>query len=207
MADTLQTIIPGIIIPQVPVLRLPPSQPSTAPYAPINGPPQHHVPYWIIHDPTLAATMMERLRAYLLTAQGSTMSPSTRLRSRLTDLQNSLFQTPVRELRGEATTSLFWSTDLFPIIGSAVSEVDQNPTLPAMDPSRTLYSQTPDGVIRPTEDDSPRLHLEYKNWWVFEAFAPDILTLAQHVEDGQLGTSLELGDLEVDARSIIMKVN
>ena len=207
MANTLQTIIPEIVIPQVPVLRQPPSQSSTAPYAPINGPPQRHVPYWILHDPTLADTMMEKLRAYLPTAQGSTMSPSTRLQSRLTDLQNSMFQTPARELRSEATTSLFWLSDLFPIIGSSVSEVDQNPTLPAMDVSRTLYNQTPDGVIRPTEDASPRLHLDYKNWRVFDAFAPEILTLAQHVDGGQLGTSLELGNLEVDARSIIMKVS
>ncbi len=207
MANTLRTIIPAIVIPQVPVLRQPPSQPSTAPYAPINGPPRHHVPYWIIHDPTLADRMMEGLRAYLPTAQGNTMSPSPLLQFRLVALQNSMFQTPVRELRGEATTSLFWSSDLFPIIAALVSEVDQNPTLPAMDPSRTVYNQTPDGVIRPTEDASPRLHLEYKNWQVFDAFALDILTLAQHVEGGQLGTSLELGDLEVDARSIIMKVN
>ena len=207
MAKTLQTIIPAIVIPQVPVLRPPPSQPSTDPYAPINGPPQHHVPYWILHDPTLADTMMGRLRTYLPTAPGGIMSPSLLLELRLMALQNGLFQTPARELRSEATTSLFWLTDLFPIIGSSVSEVDQNSTLPAMDLGRTLYNQTPDGVIRPTEDASPRLYLEHKNWRVFDAFAPGILTLAQHIEGGQLGTSLELGNLEVDARSIIMKVS
>jgi len=67
-----------------------------------------------------------------------------------------------------------------------------------MDPSRILYNQTPDGVIRPTEDASPRLHLEYKNWQVFNAFAPEILTLAQHAKGGQLRMPLELGHLEVD---------
>src|SRR5687768_6691164 len=46
---TLQQIIPQVSIPHVPVLRPPPSAPSTAPYAPFTAPPEHHVPYWILH--------------------------------------------------------------------------------------------------------------------------------------------------------------
>ena len=78
--------------------------------------------------------------------------------------------------------------------------------LPVMDTNRSLYSQFPDGVVSPTPGALPRLHLEYKNWRIFEAFAPGILTLAQHVDGGPIGTSLELGNFEVDARSIVMKV-
>jgi len=94
--------------------------------------------------------MMERLRTYLLTAQGGTMSPGPGLQVRLMELQNSMFQTPYCELKSEATTSMFWLIDLFPIVGNAVKEVDQNPTLPSIDPGRTVYSQTPDGVAHPT---------------------------------------------------------
>ena len=165
MANTLETIIPGIVIPQVPVLRQPPSQPSTAPYAPVNGPPRHHVPYWILHDPTLADTMMERLRTYLPTAQGGTMPPSPLLQFRLLALQNNVFQ--IHELTSEFSTFTFWIGDLFPIIGSAVCEVDQNAGLPVTNGNRTLYSQTPDGVISPTAGALSRLYLEHTNWRVF----------------------------------------
>jgi hypothetical protein len=70
----------------------------------------------------------------------------------------------------------------------------------------TLYSQTSDTLISPIRGTSPRLHRENKSWTVFDALAPQILALAQHVEDGQLGTSLELKTNEVDARSVVMKV-
>ena len=42
---------------------------------------------------------------------------------------------------------------------------------------------------------------------MFDTYAPEILTLAQHTEDGQLGTSLVLVANEEGARSIIMKVS
>jgi len=74
---TLQEIIPQVSIPHVPDLRsLPFTPPSAARYAPFTAPARQHVPYWILHDPTLANSMMERLRAYLKTAPGRDL-PST----------------------------------------------------------------------------------------------------------------------------------
>lgn len=66
--------------------------------------------------------------------------------------------------------------------------------------------ETRDFVISSTPETSPRLYYDIKSWSVFDAFALDILSLAQHVEDGQLGTSLELRVNEEDARSVIMKM-
>lgn len=73
----------------------------------------------------------------------------------------------------------------------AVRDIDQNPTLPAKPlTTPTLYSETRDFVISSTPETSPRLYYDIKSWSVFDAFALDILSLAQHVEDGQLGTSI-----------------
>ena len=134
------------------------------------------------------------------------MPPSRQLRQRLEDLPDNLLETPAGELSSEETTSQLWDIYLFPLIRYAVEDVDQNPTLPAIQVRRTAYSQTPDALICPTPGTSPRLHREDKNWAVFDEFAPQILALAQHVEDGRLGTSLELRINEEGARSIVMKV-
>ena len=206
--STLQEIIPQILIPHVPDLIPSPSLPSTTRYAPLTAPPQHHVPYWILHSPTLAESMTKSLRTYLMTAPGSNMSPGPELQLRLNRLQNNVLETPAGQLCSEQTTTLLWDYDLFPLIRYAVQEVDQNPTLPVIQvPGITLYSKTPDALICPTPGASPRLHREDKSWTVFNHFAPEILALAQHVEDGRLGTSLQLGINEEGARSIVMKVS
>ena len=209
MSSTLEEIIPQVVIPHLPNLRSPPSVPSTAGYAPLTAPPQHHVPYWILHSPTLADSMMEGLRTYLTTAPGGNMPPSRQLRQRVDDLPDNLLETPAGELSSEETTTQLWDIYLFPLIRHAVKEIDQNSTLPTIVVRRTLYSQTPDALICPSLGSSPRLHREDKSWMVFNKFAPEILALAQHVEpeDGQLGTSLELRTDEEGARSIVMKVS
>ncbi len=204
---TLQETIPQVLIPHVPVLRPTPSAPSTAGYAPLTAPPQGHIPYWILHSPTLANSMMDRLRTYLTTAPGGGMPPSRQLQQCLNDLPDNLLETPAGELSSEETTTQLWNIYLFPLIRYAVKDVDQNPTLPATRVRRTIYSQTPEALICPTQGTSPRLHREDKNWTIFDRFAPEILVLAQHVEDGQLGTSLELRTNEAGARSIIMNVS
>lgn len=206
--STLQEIIPQVLIPHVPDLRPHPnSAPSTARYAPLTAPPRHHVPYWILHSPTLADSMMERLRTYLTTAPGGNMPPSRQLQQWLDDLPGNLLDTPSGELSSEETTTQLWDVDLFPLIRYAVKDVDQNPTRPTKVVRSTLYSQTPDALICPTSGASPRLHYEAKSWTVFNTFAPEILALAQHVEDGRHGTSLELRINEEGSRSIIMKVS
>jgi len=154
--------------------------------------------------PTVKDWMMHSFRAYSTTAPGGNIPPSRLLSLRIDDLPDA---TPAGELSSEETTTQFWDYSLFPLIRYAVRNVDQNSTLPAIKVRPTLYSQTPDALICPTRIASPRLHREDKSWTVFDAFAPNILALAQHVEDGRLGISLELGPDEVDARSIIMKVN
>jgi len=118
------------------------------------------------------------------------MPPSRQLQQRVDDLPDDLLETPVRELSSEETTTQLWNIYLFPLIRYAVKDVDQNPTLPTTAVRRTLYSQTPDALTCPTSGTSPRLHREDKSWTVFNAFAPEILALARHVEDGRLGTSL-----------------
>jgi hypothetical protein len=205
--STLQEIIPQVLIPHIPDLRPPPSVPSTAGYAPLTAPPRHHVPYWILHSPALADSMMERLRTYLTTAPGGNMLPSRQLHQRLDDLPDDLLDTAAGELSSEETTTQLWDSCLFPLIRFAVKDTDQNPTRPATVVRRTLYSQTPDALIGPTSGTSPRLHYEAISWTVFNICAPEILALAQHVEDGWLGTSLELRSNEEGARSIIMKVS
>jgi hypothetical protein len=205
--NTLQEILPEVLIPHVPELRPPPSTPSTAGYAPFTAPPEHHVPYWILHSPTLADAMMEELRRYLTTAPGGNMSPSPHLQQAVNRLPDNLLDTAAGELSGEETTTQLWDICLFPLIRDAVKEVDENPTRPALAVRRTLYSQTPDALISPTSGTSPRLHREDKSWAVFDAYAPEILALAQHVEGERLGTSLELRTNEEGARSIFMKVS
>jgi hypothetical protein len=205
--STLQEIIPQVLIPHVPDLRPPPSVPSTAGYAPLTAPPRYHVPYWILHSPTLADSMMEGLRIYGTTAPGGNMPPSRQLQQRVDDLPDNLLETPAGELSSEETTTQLWDIYLFPLIRYAVKDMDQNPTLPTTVVRRTLYSQTLDALICPTSGSSPRLHREDKSWTVFNAFAPEILALARHVEDGRLGTSLELRTNEEGARSIVMKVS
>jgi hypothetical protein len=135
------------------------------------------------------------------------MPPSPQLQQRVNDLPRDLLDTSARELSSEETTTQLWDMCLYQIIRYAVMEVDQNPTRPTTEVRRTLYSQTPDALICPTAGTSPRLHREDKNWEVFDTFAPDILALARHSQNGQLGTSLELGINEEDERSIIMKVS
>ena len=142
-----------------------------------------------------------------MTAPGGNMPPSHQLQQRVDDLPDDLLDTAAGELTSEETTTQLWDSCLFPLIRYAVKEVDQNPTRPALVVRRTLYSQTPDALICPSSGTSPRLHREDKSWTVFNAFAPEILAIAQHVKDGQLGTSLELRTNEEGARSIIMKVS
>ncbi|KAF5384079.1 hypothetical protein D9615_003428 [Tricholomella constricta] len=204
--STLQEIIPSIFIPHIPDLRPPPSAPSTARYAPLAAPPRHHVPYWILHVPTLAESTMERLRIYLTTAPGGSIPPSRQLQQCIDNLPDNLRDTSFGELSSEETVNELWGFYLFPLIRYAVQDVDQNPTRPAKIVRSTLYSQTPDALICPTSSSSPCLHYEGKSWMVFNAFAPKILALAQHVEDGRVGTSLELRINEEGARSIIMKL-
>ena len=205
--NTLQEIIPQIVIPHVPQLRPARSTPSTAGYAPATAPPEHHVPYWIIHSPSLANSMMEDLRQYLTTAPGRDMPPSPDLQLGINRLPARLLDTPARQLSTEETTSLLWSSYFLPIVRDAVTEVDQNPMGPTLEVERTLYSQTPDALISPTDGTSPRLHQENKSWAVFDAYAPQILALAQRTADGMLGTPLELRVNEQGARSIMMKVS
>ena len=149
---------------------------------------------------------MQSLRTYLTTAPGGNMPPSHQLQQRVDDLPDDLLDTSAGELSGEETTTQLWETCLFPLIRYAVKDVDQNPTRPHTVVRRTFYSQTPDALTCPTSGTSPRLHREDKNWMVFDAFAPEILALARHLEDGRLGMSLELRTNEEGARSIIMKV-
>ena len=199
--STLQETIPRVLIPHIPELRVPPSRSTTAAYAPLTAPPRHHVPYWLLHSPTLAAWMMEGLLAYLPTGPGGNLPPSNLLQQLIEHLPASLKDTPSGELSTEETTAQFWDFTLFHIIRRAVQEVDQNPTGPSIAVRRTLYSQTPDTLISPMSGASPRLHREDKSWKVFDTFAPSILTLAQ------LGTPLELRINEEGARSIVMKVS
>ena len=205
--NTLEQFIPQILIPHVPNLVQPPSQPSTAPYAPLTAPPRHHVPYWIVHSPRLADWMMQQLRTYLTTAPGGDLPPSDRLQECVNHLPNDLLDTPAGELSSEETTKQLWENCLFPVIRHAVKDVDRNPTGPRIVVRTAAYSQTPDALICPAVDTPPRLHREDKNWMVFDAFAPEILALSQHLEDGQLGTALELRSNEEGARSIVMKVS
>ena len=207
---TLQELIPQVSIPHVPELKpLLFTPPSAACYAPFTAPPRQHVPYWILHDPTLANSMMERLRAYLETAPGGDLLPSHRLQYLLDNLCDDLLSTPDRELSSEETTSGLWNSYILQLIRYAVEDIDQNPTLPVKPlTTPTLYSETRDFLISSTPDTSPRLYYDIKSWSVFDAFALDILSLAQHVDsDGQLGTPLELRVNEEDARSVIMKVS
>jgi hypothetical protein len=205
--NTLQDIVPELLIPHVPELRPAPSAPSTEGYAPLSAPPQHHVPYWILHSPTLADSMMEELRRYLTTAPGGSMAPSSTLQLTVNELPDELLETSAGELSSEETTTQLWGIHLFPLIRYAVTEVDQNPTRPTLVMKRTLYSQTSDTLICPASGTLPRLHRENKSWAVFDAYAPEILALAQRVEEGWLGTSLELRSNEQGARSIIMNVS
>jgi hypothetical protein len=130
--------------------------------------------------------MMERLRVYLTTAPGGNLSPSLRLQQYLDYLSEDLLTTFTGALSTEETTNELWARYLWPRIRYAVRDVNQNDTLAVgLLKSWTLYSETPDTLISPTSDSSPRLHYEAKNWSVFNALAPQILALAQHVEDGQ----------------------
>ena len=205
--NTLQEIVPGFSIPHIPELRPTPSRPSTAGYAPLTAPPEPCVPYWILHSPTLANLMMDDLRRYLTTAPGGSILPSPCLREAVNGLPDDLLDTTAGELSSEETTTQLWDLCLWPIIRYAVKEVDQHPTRPISEVRRTLYSHTPDALICPVKGTLPRLHREDKSWSVFDTYAPEILTLAQHTEDGQLGTSLVLVANEEGARSIIMKVS
>lgn len=203
----LQDIIPQVLIPHVPDLRPSPFTPPSAPYAPFTTPPRRHVPYWIIHDPNLADLMMERLRVYLTTAPGGNLPPSLRLQQYLDYLPEDLLTTFSGALSTEETTNELWARCLWPRIRYAVRDVDQNDTLAVgLLKSWTLYSESPDALISPTSGTSPRLHYEAKGWSVFNALAPQILELAQHVEGGQVGTHLELRINEEDARSVIFKI-
>lgn len=203
---TLQQIIPQIFIPHLPPKRPIRSQPRTAGYAPTAAPPQHHVPYWIRYDPTLADSMMQKLQAYLPTAPGGNFPPSPRLQNYLNCLPEDLLRAGLGHLSTEETTVEFWDYCLFDRIRYAVMEIDQNDALPAEEAIRTLYDHTPDALILPLPNTPPALHYEAKSWHVFDKFAPDILTLAQHDEDGQTGTYLDMGINEEDARSIIFKL-
>jgi hypothetical protein len=207
--SNLQEIIPQVLIPHVPNLRPNPSVSSTqaAAYAPLTAPPRHHVPYWTLHSPTLADEMMQGLRTYLPTAPGGNMPPSPHLQYIINRLPAELLQTSAGVLSTEETTTQLWDFCFRPIIRYAVQDVDQNPTLPTTVVRRTLYCQTPDALICSNSDTSPRLHREDKSWTVFNAFAPEILALARRVEDGRLGTSLELKTNEEGARSLVMKAS
>src|SRR5262245_44250666 len=156
--STLQEIIPRIFIPHVPVLRPARSLPSTAGYAPVTPPPRHHIPYWILHRPTLANSMMEQLRTYLTTAPGCNMSPSPRLQDRITGLPMDILETPAGELSSEDTTEKLWDFNFFPVIRLAVKEVDQHATPSTTEVETTIHSHTPDELICPTSNTSPRLH-------------------------------------------------
>jgi hypothetical protein len=135
------------------------------------------------------------------------MPPSTHLQHRVTSLPNDILDTPAGELSTEDTTEKLWDFAFFPVIRYAVKDVDQHAKPSTTEVITTLYSPTPDDLICPTSSTSPRLHYEAKSWAVFDAFAPQILALAQHVDGGRLGTSLELRINEEGARSIIMKVS
>ena len=131
-----------------------------------------------------------------------------RLQQFLDNLSDDLLHTPYGELSSEETTTDLWNIYILQLIRYAVRDIDQNPTLPVKPlTTPTLYSETRDFLISSTQDTSPCLYYDIKSWSVFDAFALDILSLAQHVEDGQLGTSLELRVNEEDARSVIMNVS
>jgi hypothetical protein len=206
---TLQEIIPQVSIPHVPDLRpLPFTPPFAARYAPFTAPARQHVPYWIPHDPSLADLMMERLRVYLTTAPGGNLPPSLRFQQYLDYLPEDLLTTFTGALSTEDTTNELWDRCFWPRIRYAVKDVDRNDTLAVgLLKNWTLYSETPNALFSPASGTSPRLHYEAKSWSVFNALAPQILALAQHVEDEQVGTYLELRINEEDARSVIFKVS
>ena len=116
--------------------------------SPYIAPPEHHVPCWTLHCPTLTDSMMQELHRYLLTAPSGNMPPSPHLQVAINRLPNNLLDTSAGELSSEETTSRLWHVCLFkPIICDAVQEVDENYTWPVtLEEERTLYSQTP--VIR-----------------------------------------------------------
>ncbi|KIM87548.1 hypothetical protein PILCRDRAFT_95786 [Piloderma croceum F 1598] len=201
----LQEIIPEMSIPFLPELVPSPSR-STAGYAPTMIPPRQQVPYWILHSPSLADSMMQELHEYLATAPGAHMPPSAELQGRTSQLPTDLHNTPTGSLGCEKTTTELWDYCLFRNIRLSVQEVDQNATQPMTLANTTLYSQTPDTLICPEQGTPPRLHREDKSWVVFDAYAERILDLAQNNENGQLGTSLELTTYERHERSIIMKM-
>jgi hypothetical protein len=154
--------IPEVLIPHVPTLRPPPFTQSTASYAPLAAPPQHHVPYWILHSPTLADSMMEDLRRYLTTAPGSNIPLGPHLQYAVNSLPDDLLDTAAGEISSPETTTQLWDICLFPLIRGAVKVVDKNLTRPALVVRRTLYSQTPDTLICPAKGTSPRLHEKTK---------------------------------------------
>jgi hypothetical protein len=114
--STLQEIIPQVLIPDIPDLQLPPSIPSTTGYAPLTAPPRHHVPYWILHSPALADSMIERLQMHLMTMLGGNMLPSHQLHQQLNDLPDDLLDTAAGKLSSEETMTQLWDSCLFPLI-------------------------------------------------------------------------------------------
>jgi hypothetical protein len=69
--NTLQEIIPELLVLHVPRLRWPLSRPLSL------HPPEHHVPYWTLHCPTLTDSMMQELCRYLPTAPGGNTPPKS----------------------------------------------------------------------------------------------------------------------------------
>ena len=125
----LQEIIPEMSIPFLPELVPSPLR-STAGYAPTMIPPRQQVPYWILHSPSLAGSMMQELHEYLATAPGAHMPPSAELQGRTSQLPTDLHNTPTGSLGCEKTTTELWDYCLFRNIRLSVQEVDQNATQP-----------------------------------------------------------------------------
>jgi hypothetical protein len=120
----LGEITPGITVPCIPELVPTPSQ-ATLSYSPIAVPPHKHVPYCILHDPSLADSMMERLRTYLPTAPGALMPPSPHLQGCISMLELDILSIPSGSLGIEETTTQLWER-LFRTIQFSVREIDRN---------------------------------------------------------------------------------
>lgn len=95
------------------------------------------------------------------------MPASPRLQQYVADLPEVLLDTPADELSSQV--------NYFSPIRRVVQDVDGNPTQPT-------HAVTPDALVCPASGTSPCLHREDKSWAVFDAYAPEILALAQYVE-------------------------
>lgn len=196
---TLETYVPSMIFPlpsdhQFTKIS---TSTSTAPYnISIPPPNQEGRPAFMVHDHSLPNRMLASLRAYLQSAPGRHLAPSTVLVQAIAGLERSLRN---YLLDHESSSSLLFQRAFNPIC-CAVEEVDANPTQPEPTTRIAAFNQIPDGTYRPHRDADPQLHVEFKSWTAFTHHAEGILRL------GRNRAVLELSPSETGHRSIIFKV-